>query len=112
MIRNNLSEGIYTAVVTDGMGCTIQRTFAITAPQVLIIDGIVQNDIECSSSNSGSINLIPSGGSPPYSYNWSNGATTEDLINITSGNYSVVVTDSRGCSVVGQYSVLDLNPLL
>lgn len=112
LVRNNLSEGIYTAVVTDGMGCTIQRTFAITAPQVLIINGIVQNDIECSSSNSGSINLIPSGGSPPYSYNWSNGATTEDLINITSGNYSVVVTDSRGCSVVGQYSVFRPQPLV
>jgi len=112
LVRNNLSEGIYTAVVTDGMGCTIQRTFAITAPQVLIIDGIVQNDIDCSSSNSGSINLIPSGGSPPYSYNWSNGATTEDLINITSGNYSVVVTDSRGCSVVGQYSVFRPQPLV
>ncbi|WP_072781162.1 PKD-like domain-containing protein [Flavobacterium haoranii] len=112
LVRNNLSEGIYTAVVTDGMGCTIQRTFAITAPQVLIINGIVQNDIDCSSSNSGSINLIPSGGSPPYSYNWSNGATTEDLINITSGNYSVVVTDSRGCSVVGQYSVFRPQPLV
>ena len=112
LVRNNLSEGIYTAVVTDGMGCTIQRTFAITAPQILIIDGIVQNDLNCSSSNSGSINLIPSGGTPPYRFNWSNGATTEDLINITSGNYSVIVTDSRGCSVVGQYNVFRPQPLL
>lgn len=112
LVRNNLTAGIYTAMVTDGMGCTIQRTFAIVAPQVLLIVGIVQNDLDCSSSNSGSINLIPSGGSPPYRYNWSNGATTEDLTNITSGNYSVVVIDSRGCSAVGQYTVFRPQPLL
>ncbi|WP_445721141.1 PKD domain-containing protein [Flavobacterium sp.] len=112
LIRNNLVEGIYTAIVIDGMGCSIQRTFSIVALQALFIDGIVQNDLDCTSSNSGSINLIPAGGSPPYTYIWSNGATTENLNNITSGNYSVIVTDSRGCTAVGQYTVFRPQPLV
>jgi gliding motility-associated-like protein len=111
LVRNNLTEGIYIAIVTDGMGCTIQRTFSIVAPQVLILDGIVQNALDCTTSNSGGINLIPSGGSPPYSFNWSNGATTEDLTNVTNGNYSVIVTDSRGCSEVAQYTIYRPEPL-
>ncbi|WP_445715203.1 PKD domain-containing protein [Flavobacterium sp.] len=111
LVRNNLTEGIYIAIVTDGMGCTIQRTFSIVAPQVLILDGIVQNALDCTTSNSGGINLIPSGGSPPYSFNWSNGATTEDLTNVTNGNYSVIVTDFRGCSEVAQYTIYRPEPL-
>ncbi len=111
LIRNNLTEGIYIAIVTDGMGCTIQRTFSIVAPQVLILNGIVQNALDCATSNSGGINLIPSGGTPPYNFNWSNGATTEDLTNVTNGNYSVIVTDSRGCSAVAQYTIYRPEPL-
>ena len=55
----------------------------------------------CPGENNGSINLYlgPDGiGSPPYSYYWSNGSTTEDLENIPSGEYSVIVIDSNGCS--------------
>jgi gliding motility-associated-like protein len=112
LVRNNLTEGIYIAIVTDGMGCTIQQTFSIVAPQVLTINALIQNDIDCLTTNNGGINLIPSGGSPPYSFSWSNGATTEDLTNVTNGNYSVIVTDSRGCSVVGQYTVFRPQPLI
>ena len=111
LVRNNLTEGIYIAIVTDGMGCTIQQTFSIVAPQVLTINALIQNDIDCLTTNNGGINLIPSGGSPPYSFSWSNGATTEDLTNVTNGNYSVIVTDSRGCSEVAQYTIYRPEPL-
>ena len=54
----------------------------------------------CPGENNGSINLYlgPDGiGTPPYSYYWSNGETSEDLENVPSGEYSVIVTDSNGC---------------
>lgn len=46
--------------------------------------------------NSGAINITPSGGTTPYSFLWSNGATTEDLNGITNGNYTVTVYNSGG----------------
>lgn len=106
LIRNNLSQGVYTATVSDaGSACTFTRTFSIIEPQTLNLNGIVQNDLDCITSNNGSVNLIVTGGTPPYNFNWSNGATSEDLIGVSNGTFSVTVTDSRGCIANAQYSV-------
>jgi gliding motility-associated-like protein len=54
---------------------------------------------------------LVSGGTPPFSYLWNNGVTTEDLNNIPAGNYQVTVTDARGCVKTAQYSITRPNPL-
>jgi len=57
----------------------------------------------CPDENNGLIDLLVTGGTPPYTYLWSNGATTEDLENIGPGQYSVTVTDATGaCDVVSR----------
>jgi gliding motility-associated-like protein len=53
----------------------------------------------------GAIDLTVSGGNTPYVYSWSNSTTTEDIDNVPAGFYSVIVTDSAGCSA---YATLDL----
>jgi gliding motility-associated-like protein len=56
-------------------------------------------------SNDGSIELEVSGGSLPYTYTWSNGDTSEDLANLSSGEYTLVIADSAGCPVTGSITL-------
>ena len=103
--RNNLGPGSYTVTIVDSKPCTIVRTFTILEPQALILSANTTNAFDCNNGNSGAINLLVSGGSAPFTYSWSNGATTEDLANISAGNYLVSVTDANGCSKQAQYSI-------
>ncbi|MEQ1745603.1 MAG: T9SS type A sorting domain-containing protein [Saprospiraceae bacterium] len=54
------------------------------------------NDVICYGSNTGSIDISVSGGSGPYTYNWSNGAHTQDLTNIPAGTYSCTIYSAQG----------------
>jgi gliding motility-associated-like protein len=110
--RNNLGPGTYSVIITDSKPCVISRTFTIIEPQPLILSANITNALNCSNANSGAINLLVSGGTPPFNYLWNNGTTTEDLLNIISGNYSVTVTDSRGCTKTAQYSITRPNPIV
>ncbi|NUY79666.1 gliding motility-associated C-terminal domain-containing protein [Flavobacterium sp. MAH-1] len=111
LTRNNLGPGTYSVTITDSKPCVIQRTFIIVEPQALVLSGQVENADDCNSANGGAIDLLVSGGTPPYTYSWSNGSTSEDLANLTNGNYAVTVTDSRGCISNGQYTVLRPDPI-
>ena len=107
--RNNLGPGTYTVNISDGKPCFITQTFIILEPQELVVTTNIKNAFNCDDANSGSINLLVAGGSTPFSYSWSNGATTEDLINIPAGNYLVKVTDTNGCSKTVQ-NVINRQP--
>ncbi|WP_339919629.1 PKD domain-containing protein [uncultured Flavobacterium sp.] len=104
-VRNNLGPGSYTVTIVDSKPCTIKRTFIILEPQLLVLSANVTNAFDCDNANSGAINLLVAGGTAPFSYAWSNGATTEDLANIPAGNYMVTVKDANGCSQQAQYSI-------
>ncbi|MDC1492920.1 gliding motility-associated C-terminal domain-containing protein, partial [Flavobacteriaceae bacterium] len=105
--RNNLSAGTYTVLIVDSSGnnCSITQSFVILEPQELSLSSIIENAIDCEVVNSGSIDLQVVGGSPPYSFQWNNGSTQEDLFNIAPGNYSVSVIDSRDCEIVENFAV-------
>jgi gliding motility-associated-like protein len=104
-VRNNLGPGSYTVTIVDSKPCTIKRTFIILEPQPLILSANTTNAFDCDNANSGAINLLVAGGTPPFTYSWSNGSATEDLVNVPAGNYLVTVTDSKGCSKQAQYSI-------
>lgn len=109
--RNNLGPGTYTATITDGTPCEIIRTFTIVEPAALILDANITHATDCDDTMSGAIDLLVAGGTPPYTYSWSNGVTAEDLLNITSGNYFVEVTDANGCSNSATYSITRPDPI-
>jgi gliding motility-associated-like protein len=103
--RNNLGPGTYSVIIKDSKPCIISKLFTISEPQPLVLSTNVTDALDCDNANTGSINLLVSGGTPPFTYVWSNGAITEDLINISAGNYLVTVTDARGCTKSIQNSI-------
>ena len=105
-----LAAGTYTVTVTDANACTATATATVTQPTALAVTQTVV-DVTCNGGNNGSIDLNVSGGSQPYSYTWSNGATTQDLINLTANTYTVTVQDANGCSVVRTIQVAQPVPM-
>ena len=95
----SLSAGSYTASITDCVGCTGSKTAVITDPPP-IIPTIVATDTTCGASN-GSVTVTNiAGGTPPYTYLWSDFQTTQTAVNLAAGPYSVTVTDDNGCTGV------------
>jgi gliding motility-associated-like protein len=91
--------------VKDANNCIQTDTFEIIEPQPLQLElssPIYYNghNILIPGGNNGYINAIVNGGTTPFDFNWSNGATTEDLAFVTAGTYSVIVTDVNGCSTI------------
>ena len=95
---SGLPGGTYTVLVTDVTGCTQAYDIFIgtDCPESLNIIGQVM-DMEIGLMN-GAIDITVNGGTPPYTYSWSNSANTEDISGLAPGNYSVVVTDAVGCN--------------
>ncbi|MEP7264710.1 MAG: gliding motility-associated C-terminal domain-containing protein, partial [Bacteroidota bacterium] len=95
-----LSAGTYSATVTDANGCRLNRTYTIIYNAETLTANSVNQAAPCNGDATGAIDLEVNGGTAPFQFNWSNSATSEDLTNVTSGSYSVTVTDKNGCTTV------------
>ncbi|MEI6435333.1 MAG: T9SS type A sorting domain-containing protein, partial [Bacteroidota bacterium] len=107
----NLIAGAYAIVVTDGNGCTAYSTITITEPEVLTIS-LSTTTISCFGGNTGSATITSSGGTLPYTFLWSNGATIQNIAGLTAGTYTVTVTDANGCAQTGSEVVISNPPVL
>lgn len=101
---SSLAAGSYSVTVTDLNGCILTSTVSLTEPADLVTSGLV-TDLTCFQNNTGSIDLSAGGGTAGYSYNWSNSATTEDISGLSTGSYSVIVTDANGCADTLNFTV-------
>lgn len=97
---SNLSAGTYSVTSTDNEGSTGSFNVIISQPNPLLANVSSVNETSASANN-GSATASPSGGTPGYSYNWSNGSTTATITGLDSGVYNVTVTDNNGCTAVG-----------
>ncbi|MFN6091282.1 MAG: gliding motility-associated C-terminal domain-containing protein, partial [Bacteroidota bacterium] len=103
---NNLIAGTYTVTITDALLCAKQSTFVVAdipGPSI-VLDAIV--NATCYNQAIGSIQISITNGTAPFIYQWSNGITSQDNLNVIAGNYTLTVTDDNGCSIVENYTVL------
>lgn len=109
----NLTAGNYTVTITDNQGCTGTATVTVDEPAPITVtkDDNRSVDIFCFGDDNGVLAVIASGGTAPYTYEWSDGTNiigNTDLIDgLRSGVYRVTVTDATGCT--GRSDFLPLN---
>ncbi|MCK6692233.1 MAG: T9SS type A sorting domain-containing protein [Thermoanaerobaculia bacterium] len=105
---SGLSSGVYQVTVTDQTGCSATSSATVNNGAAPTLTAVITNNT-CLQSN-GLINLTVSGGGVPYTYLWSNGATTQDLANLNEGEYCVTVTDAANCTSVECYNLSCMPP--
>ncbi|MFD1551482.1 hypothetical protein DNU06_03745 [Putridiphycobacter roseus] len=97
---SGLTDGNYSVTVTDANGYSILGTVLVNEPTALTNTNISVLDVTCNGGNDGLVSLNASGGTAPYTYAWSNGQTTPNVIGLSAGSYSISITDSNACNIV------------
>lgn len=112
----NLSSGAYYMTVTDGNGCVRVDSIFLTQPEFVLITGDV-TDVSCYGLSNGGIDITTSGGSAPYTYEWTNSTYElstgdEDLNGFPDDIYTVTVTDLNGCDFTESFTITEPTELL
>ena len=95
---SNLYADTYHLLLTDSNLCTITANIQVAEPSAPIALTELTTNIPCRGDNTGSIDVSVTGGTGPYTYLWSDGATTEDISALIAGTYTLDVTDANGCT--------------
>jgi len=102
---NNLVAGQYTVTVTDNQSCTNTSTVTVLEPSPLTAQasGTVET---CANFCDATISVVANGGTPNYTYAWSNGSSSSTVQGVCAGAYSVTVTDANGCQTTAAVTVV------
>jgi hypothetical protein len=110
---NNLTAGTYNVTVTDANSCTATSMATVTGPATQVVVNLAsKTNISCNGGSNGSINITAVGGTPGYTYLWSDGSTAEDRTGLGVGTYNVTVTDSKGCTATRSEAITQPPPLV
>ncbi|MBN4066131.1 SprB repeat-containing protein, partial [Candidatus Amoebophilus asiaticus] len=103
-VKTALISGTYTVTVTDVNSCTALASMTINEPPALVLS-MGKTDVSCNGGNDGTAGVTVSGGTLPYTYSWSSGATTANINNLSAGNYTVTVIDANNCNAIDSITV-------
>ena len=107
----NLCAGSFIGTVTDAVGCSATATATINSPTPLTVS-IVTNDVSCFGDCDGILTAVPSGGTSPYSYMWTNMFAGAVNNNLCAGSYTVTVTDLHSCTAIANGSISTIPPIV
>ncbi len=102
-----LGAGTYTVTITDSSGCSKIQSVVLTQPLTALDATSSQTNVSCFGSNTGSATVLATGGTAPYTYLWNTvpAQITATATGLLAGNYSVVITDSNGCTKTESYTI-------
>lgn len=100
------AAGTYTVTIKDANLCPITRTVTVTQPTSLTLTSTL-TPATCGNAN-GSGTVTVSGGTTPYTYNWSNSGLTNVLSGASAGNYTLTVTDFNGCVLTRTVAITNI----
>jgi hypothetical protein len=101
-----LTAGTYSVTITDANGCTATASATITQPAGLVLNATPTN-VGCNGGANGAVDITVQGGVFPYSFAWSNSATTEDINGLSGGTYTVTVTDANACTITASFTITE-----
>jgi hypothetical protein len=110
-VLNNLTAGSYQAIVRDSMGCVGVYKTAITTLSPIAINATVTT-VQCNGTNTGAIEVEAVGGFSNFTYEWTNGTTTQNAYNLIAGEYELTVKDGKGCTKTETLFVSEPAPLV
>jgi len=103
----------YSVGIMDSLGCTQSQNITISQPSDIVLT-TTQTDITCSGFNDGTATVLPSGGTPGYTFTWDANATNQTTAtanNLGLGIYNVTVTDINNCTSSTSITIIEPNPL-
>jgi hypothetical protein len=109
-IATGLSAGNYTVEVSDLIGCTAETSVTITQPTLLVLASLQTWPASCATSPDGSALAQASGGTPPYTYLWSNGETGNQATALLPGSNSLTIIDNNACEKITSFEISYIQP--
>lgn len=111
---SNIPSNVYFLTITDQNQCQENFSVSLSQPTQIVANAVTTSNyngynVSCNGFTDGAIDLTVNGSVPPYSFLWSNGASTEDLANIGLGTYTVNIIDNNGCLQTASASVIEPN---
>ncbi len=104
-LLTGLAAGTYHVTVSDARGCVERDSFTLGEPPLLTAS-IEYFGLPAICHQSAVLTAVPVGGTPPYAYNWGNGATTTTYnTDLGAGDYPLTVTDGNGCTATTSYTI-------
>lgn len=106
-VASGLADGAYRVTVTDSVGCEKVGSYVVSEPATEFTVTPMVTHASSPGASDGQISLICVGGSVPYTFVWSSGATSNTLTELSAGTYSYTATDSFGCERSDTLTVVD-----